>query len=516
MAKDTRKSDIITIVPAIRFDTEKRKDFSKAKIVEYSFKDYFKFQKAEIFSFKKFKEDKVKLPKYHTEQLNLLHSKIIDGAGERLEDCAIIFEKDIERKSLDIIPSDAEELLYYFANRQNITHWVQLGNLKIECMHGAGRTIYINNKMEHYAPKYDMLIPIEQNSIMRICYRNTEETLTRVLESIYIRNPEEFARLFRAIRLYNSACQNEYTNRNSSIVLLAAALEALFDYAPPSTKEKFSYASKVHLGFSEKVEVWAEEFYRLRSFIVHGSKVSEDDLLLSGSHQRGKKRSEKTLHQSHLEIAKDVFDECIFIQLENMGLVKIGDEYKHDRINTIVKRITPNLDKIDGIKDKRFNFASFKKDKQLYREFILRMESFTATDYSASRRIKEVIKVICKLAKDWFEQDIFPWLEETKKRRGTLQDGLDSYGKSLKEVYDYLPILQAASYGHLDLDDRVYNILELCRRCEPVWHAKDKFNFTISEFLERTLRALFGTYQFDIGNGEPKGTIKRVERIEIK
>lgn len=510
------KSDIITIIPEISFDTDKQKIFGKRRFKEYTLPDYFKFGKVSIFSYKKLKEGKIRLPKYQSDQLQKLYDTIIDAAGNKLEDFAIVYEKNVDRKDLTIQSSDAEELLSYFAHRQNITHWVQLGSLKIECMHGAGRIIHINNLMEHFSPKYSYMLPIEQNHKTKIRYSASEKTLTKVLEHLSKRNPDEYARLLRAIRFYNSASSNEYRDRNTSIVLFSAALEALFDYSPPSNQKKFSYAAKVHLGFSEKVEIWAEEFYSLRSTIVHGSKVLVEDLLLSGLHKRGVGRSVKTRHQSHLEIAKDVFDECIFLQLENMGLVKVNKEYKEERIRSIIERIIPNIDKIDLLKNKQFNFENFKKRKKLYRQFLLRIESFTSTDYSGSRRIKEVIKVICQISKDWFEKDTFPWLEEAKKRPGRLGvDTLTSYGESLKKIYDYLPVLNAAKYG-FELDDRISDMRELCRQCEPIWHAKDVFRFIITEFLDRSLRALFGTFQYDIGKGMPKGKIKRVRKVQRK
>lgn len=510
------KSDIITIIPEIRFDTDKHTTFTKRKIKEYILPDSFKFGKVRVFSYLKFKEGKVRLPKYHAEQLKSLHEKIIDAAGNNLEDYAIIYEKNVERKDLNIQASDAEELLSYFAYRQNIAHWVQLGSLKIECMHGAGRMIYVNNIMDYFNPKYNYILPVEQNQ--KVGYDGSEQTLTKVFKHLARRNHEEYARLFRAIRFYNSACSNEHKNRNTSIVLLTAALEALFDYLPPSRKEKFSYAAKIHLGFSEKVEVWAEEFYALRSNIIHGAKVPEEELLLSGLHTRdfkARSKKQKTRHQSHLEIAKDVFDECIFIQLENVGYVKMHREYKNERINSIINRLIPNVDKVNILtKEKKFTFDDFKKNRKTYQKFLLFMESFTATDYSGSKRIKDVIKIICTIAKDWFEKDIFPWLEEAKKKPWHLgRDSLERYDESLKNVYDYLPTLNSVTYG-FELDDRIQDILELCRRCEPILHSKDKFRFTISEFLERSLRALFATFQYDIGKGMPTGKIKRIRKIK--
>jgi len=510
------KSDIITIIPEIRFDTDKHKIFGKRRFKEYTLPDSFKFGKVRIFSYKKFKEGKVRLPKYQSDQLQKLYDTIIDAAGNKLEDFAIIYEKDVDRKSLTVQPSDAEELLLYFAYRQNITHWVQVGNLKIECMHGGGRLIYINNLMEHFSPKFSYMLSIEQNHKIKIRYSAAEQTLTKVLHYLSKRNPDEYARLIRAIRFYNSASSNEYRDRNASLVLFCAALEALFDYSPPSNQKKFSYAVKVHLGFSEKVEIWAEEFYSLRSAIVHGSKVQIEDLFLSGLHKRGTARSVKTRHQSHLEIAKDVFDECIFLQLENMGLVKVNKAYKKERIRSIIERIIPNIDKIELLKNKQFTFENFKKRKKLYRQFLLRIESFTPTDYSGSKRIKEVIKIICQISKDWFEKDIFPWLENVKKRPGRFGvDALHSYGESLKRIYDYLPTLNSAKYG-FELDERISYMRELCRQCEPVWHAKDVFHFSITEFIDRSLRALFGTFQYDIGKGMPKDKIRRMRKVERK
>lgn len=510
------KSDIITLIPEIRFDTDKHKIFGKRKIKEYTLPDSFKFGKVRIFSYKKFKEGKARLPRYQSDQLQKLYQTIIDVAGNKLEDFTIVYEKDVDHKFLTVQPSDTEELLLYFAHRQNITYWIQPGNLKIECMHGAGRTIYINNLMEYFTSKYSYMLSIEQNHKIKIRYSSSEKTLKKVLEHLSKRNIDEYARLIRAIRFYNSASSNEYRDRNTSLVLFCAALETLFDYSPPSSQKKFSYAAKVHLGFSEKVEVWAEEFYSLRSAIVHGSKVQVEDLLLSGLHKRGTGRSSKTRHQSHLKIAKDVFDECIFLQLENIGLVKIiNKEYKEERIRSIIDRIIPNIDKIDLLKNKQFTFENFKKRKKLYRQFLLRIESFTSTDYSGSKRIKEVIKIICQIAKDWFEKDMFPWLEEAKKRHGKLRIHTLNYGKSLKKIYDYLPTLNSAKYG-FELHKRIGAMRELCRQCEPVWHDKGVFSFTITEFLDRCLQALFATFESDIGQGMPKDKIRHIRKAKSK
>jgi len=218
--------------------------------------------------------------------------------------------------------------------------------------------------------------------------------------------------------------------------------------------------------------------------------------LLSGSH-KNKKRSHKSLstrHDSHLAMAKDIFDESMFIQLENMGFVNISKKYKHERIKSIVNRIVPNIDKVDSLKDKKFGFDNFKKNKKLYRQFILQMESFSSTDYSASKQIKGVIKIVCDIAKDWFDKDVFPWIAEAKKNpKKYPKVHLISREKKLKNIYNYLPVLNSTKHNH-ELRGRISNMLNLCLDYKPIWHSKDKFNFTIDEFLERSLRSLFATY----------------------
>lgn len=515
------KADLIVLIPSIQFDiSESPFPPIKIKIKGIQAKDYFKFNKSFICSYKYLLKHKAILKHSYRKFIDEFYNKIIDSAGNKLHDFAVIIDREVKIDSLNIRNLNSEELLNFFAYKQNITHWVPIHNIKIVCFKGGGREHFINNFREVFSPKYNYLLPIEQNHKIKIWLGQSEITLKKVLANLFKTNKKEYDRFFRAIRLHNSACKNEMDDKNTSIVLLAGALEALFDYSSPSTKYKFSYAAKTHLGFREEVEIWAEEFYELRSKIIHGTKVSEEELLLSGEYLRKakskrRKRLMKTRHLSHFEIGKEVFENCMFLQLENMGKVMVKPNYKREIIRNVVNRIRPNLDKINSLlQDRRYTFENFKRDRKLYKSFLLRIESLTPLDYSGSKKIKLLLEKILKITQEWIKKEVLLKIAEARKDNKIPRNYLNSVESVIKKILKYIPTLRTVNYG-FELDNKIQEAQELCRQFDPIVYSKKEFKFSLGVFLSRSLKSLWGTFTYDIGRGMPKKKIRRRRRVRI-
>ena len=54
----------------------------------------------------------------------------------------------------------------------------------------------------------------------------------------------------------------------------------------------------------------------------------------------------------------------------------------------------------------KLNYKSFLNKKDIYKNFILEIERLTTTDYSASDLIKDLLKIIYNITKDWIREDI--------------------------------------------------------------------------------------------------------------
>lgn len=473
--------NLITVYPSIVFETIKL-DWGQKKDDPDTF-DEISYNNTHIFSYKNFIENTSIIDSKYAKHINELHDRIIDTGGNKLDDYAIILDKQIDYSRITIANPDSQHLLSYFFYIQNLDYWVVLDHIKIMCFQGGGRRIFINNSHEHFSPKYLYLLPIEQNHKRKIrLHNNIERLVIEVFNKILDQDSQHYKRLISSITLFNESCRINRFNANSSVVLIVSALESLLDLPRYSKRTSFAYALKLLWGFDKRIEEWALELYGLRSQIVHGDVVEGEKLLAS-----------KDRHYSHFSIARDMFHYTLMFILETHGKVSIDNKYKFRAIKSIRKLVISNKEKISTIlkQKKKFSFKSFLKNKDLYKQFVLQVEELTMIDYSGENLLPNLFELIKTISIEWIEYD-------KSKRHDTKDRALKNYIEFRNKKYDKIKLLfidieklkWRTKYLY-EISQKIADIKEEVRQLEPVFHEKDKFKFTLQEFLDRCLHSMY-------------------------
>jgi len=118
----------------------------------------------------------------------------------------------------------------------------------------------------------------------------------------------EDRRLLRAIGWYNQSGFRFSRHTFETLILHAAtALEALLDLPRGSTTEGFRNAVALLLGDNAELRRWCNDFYNVRSRIIHGDETPA--LMYGASGQRP--------HLSHLDFSRKIFEQCLISLLVN-------------------------------------------------------------------------------------------------------------------------------------------------------------------------------------------------------
>lgn len=478
------KIDLLTIFPGIVLETQKW-DWGK-EVKDTDAYNNIVFNNTHIISYKKLQSDSGILNKRYLKYIDEIHPKIIDSNGSYLTDYTIVLDKNIESKTLEPPTPDSQQLITYFSYLQHLDIWISIDFIKILCFHGGGRHIYLNNQNEHWSPKYSFLLPIEQNHKGKLkISKNKEKSLIDVFSTILNRDLHTYKRLINAIALFNESCRINSFSPNSSIVLIASAFEGLLNIPRYSKKENFAYALKIFWGFDERIEQWAKELYELRSQIVHGDVTESEKLLAS-----------KDCHYPHFKIARDMFHDCLSFILESYGYLIIDKGYKFEVIKRLRNQIISNKEKVNKLlsQKERFSYQAFVNNKDLYKEFILKVEGLTPTDYSAQNIIKNLLKLIFAIAKDWIQAELRKDYGIPDKRlKEYLRFRNDKFSNILK-LFNDIRQIKWSLRGKFQIYDKIGDLEEEVRQLEPIVYKKDEFNFTLPEFFDRCLRAMFAVY----------------------
>lgn len=483
------KSKSITIFPGVvLYDPAIDKYLGRSRGFKGS--TNFKFGNSKIFSYRLMKSRKVRLNKWAREAVEDLYLKIKDSENNSLKDFTVIVsEKD---DSFSLKNNEAEEILSFLAYKDGLSYWISMDRVKSFSFDRL--ETYINNKRTFWDARTVYTLPHTEESVGTLFIGKDNLTLLNVLEATATHDPKLYERIIRAVRLYNSALKVNSDNQEASIVLLASALEALFDLPISSLKKSsFVYAAKLHLGLREEIELWAEEFYELRNTIVHGSEVKKEHLMLSGKYRKGMKlkKKEKTLHYAHFEIAKTVFEECMFLQLEAVGYLKVKHKAKEEIIKGIVNRIRPNRAKFGYLLHKKFNYKAFKSDIELYESFLRIIDAVTPTDYSAEDKYLSLVKKICDIALDWIKEENLEHIGEGKE--GELAEHYTFYRETIGKIKKQIKLLNS-SKTMFEFEDRKRKLQELVTSIDRVVRNIDDLRFHLPEFLDLAIRPLWGTY----------------------
>lgn len=478
------KIDLLTIFPGIVLETKKI-IFGK-EVIDPDAYDEIVFGNAHIISYKKLMSNSNIFDKKYKKYINQIHNKIIDSTGNQLTDYTIILDKNINWDSLKPPTSDSQQLITYFSYFQNLDFWISIYFIKIICFHDKGRVIYLNNRDEHWSPKYSFLLPIEQSHKRKILlHKNREKLLIDIFSTIREKNLDRYKKLINALTLFNESCRINQFNPNSSIILIVSAFESLLGLPRRSKKKSFVYALKILFGFDENIEKWADQLYELRSQIVHGDVLEGEELMAS-----------KDRHYPHFKIAKKIFHNLLLFILEGYGNIEIDKSHKFEVIKALKNKVISNREKVNYILEhkKKFSYLAFVNNKDLYKEFILRVESLTLTDYSARNIIKKLLNIIFSIAKDWIEAEkAEDYKISHEKYKEYIKFRNEKFDNILKLFNDIKQIKWTLN-NFFQVNKKMRNLAEEVRQLEPVIHKKDEFNFEISEFLDRCLQKMFGIY----------------------
>lgn len=478
------KVDLITIFPGIVLETER---YSSGKTVtDTTIFSFLKFGKTQIFSYSYLSLHKRTISLRLKKSLEEVKSKMVDSDTNELRDFTIILDRDTEVEGLLPTNTEMQEFLTFIAYEQNIDFWINLDFVRILCFKDRGREIFLNNQRENYFPKQIYTLPIVQDGLHKILLGRNERGLLKLLTILRARNKSRFERILTSIGLYNEANRLHFFDKKSAVVLMVSAFEALLELPKRPKKETFVFGIKTLLGFNEHVEKWAGELYELRSLIVHGE-VIEGEKLLIGEYK----------HMPHFEIAKESYVVCFYQILERNRFARLNHDFILRRSDEILRKIVPNKKKVDRILSSKtkFSLASFKKNKKLYKEFILSIEGLTHTDYSASKDMLEIIKLIIEIATVWMKENrkVLRKLNDLKGYKDYQLNLLKELENTLSKI-NFTRIKLSRYKDKSYIEEKIRDILKITRKMEPVVHPEDRFDVSLPEFLDRSLRPLWGTY----------------------
>lgn len=475
--------DLLTVFPGIVRGTQeggRRKEVEDTNVC-----DYITFKGARIIFYRNLQWNPGILARRYWDYIDEIDSAIVDSKGNRLTDYTIILDRGIESEALEPPTSDAQQLVSYFSYLQHLDRWISLGFIKVLCFPPKGRMMYLNNQIEFWPEERSLTLPVREMGVGPLRIGKHEKSLMDILSAISDKRLDTYKRLINAMALFNESCRINAFSPNSSIVLITSAFEGLLDLPRYSKKENFGYALKILWGFDRRIEKWATELYALRSQIVHGDVAAGERLLAS-----------KDRHYPHFKIAREMFHSCLLFILESHGTLIVDKRLKFEVIRQLRNYVVSNKEKIDKLvsQRKRFSYQAFVNKKGLYKEFLVRVEELTSTDYSGRDIIPGLLELILRIARDWIEA-------EMKQSRTLVSGKGDEYLEFTKErfgnilkLFDDIERAKWSLKGRLEKKEKMRVLKKEVNQLERVFHRKEEFKFTVSEFLDRCLRATIATF----------------------
>jgi len=159
-------------------------------------------------------------------------------------------------------------------------------------------------------------------------------------------------------------------------------------------KEIFAYIIQLFWGFEENIRKWAEKLYELRSKIVHGSVVGEEEL-----------KPPADRYYSHYEIARKIFDDCLRFALETHGAISIDSKNKSEVKKRLLNLLTSNKEKVKDILRQRLPYRSFEAKEYLYAQFVDTIDTLDPEDDSARNLLVPFLQMAFSIVQDWIESD---------------------------------------------------------------------------------------------------------------
>lgn len=489
------KIDLVTLFPGVVFETEKTD--SREKTGDWGALDDLSFLSSLIVSYKRFVSTRGAFKDRVARCIDEAHSEILDQIGQQLDDSILVVDSDVDWKGVNVPSSESLDLLTYFFNLNDIHRRVGLDFMKVILLPDGPTSRYVNDRSVPWMPGTPWRLPIRQDNQIRIKLRpEREQALAHTLERLHRMRPETYRKMMTALGLFNESCRLNVSHPNSSVVLIVSALEALFGMPRREKKEIFAYIIQLFWGFEENIRKWAEKLYELRSKIVHGSVVGEEEL-----------KPPAGRYYSHYEIARKIFDDCLRFALETHAAISIDFKNKSEVKKRLLSLLTSNEKKIKGMLGRRPTYHSFEANEYLYAEFLDTIDTLDSDDDSARNLLIPFLQLVFSVTQDWIKSDkqrTRQWMESlppsnTKMLAGRRLQRYDEIMHIISEIRK-IPSWPTGKFRRRDEPSLRRHISRLRHEIGNLrsFHGAPakRGGFTVEDFLAKCLGATENVYTF--------------------
>lgn len=414
----------------------------------------------------------------NTEEYETLISAVDEfeySDGSKISACLCLVTKDVEYELDTVLNIPSQNLLEFLIYTEDVDRHQPLNTIDVFLLGDGFRYVYLDKK-RYYERQIRLLPNFNTDPIFKI-----NSVLVNVVDAvnrIYKSNRSFFNCLFSAFSNFNNSCMTSRYSEESSIVLLVAAYESIFQTPKTNKQSVFSYAFKLTWGFDENIFNWATSLWELRNKIVHGSYVEPDSLLM-GDYK----------HCRFFDVGRDFFRDTLYRIVDLNGYISISDEFKDYRFQEFVNKIRPNHEKLEEIIKRKaeFNFKALKANKKLYEDLIGIIDSIVVTDHSMKKNYYAVVKMMCVISKDWlndYETSLDSWPEDEQE---TTKRFLSSY-KAVIDRIDIVNNFDEKDAKGRDFVDLLRAVQDCLRNFGPIVEYPEKPRFTLNDFIARWLR----------------------------
>ena len=166
---------------------------------------------------------------------------------------------------------------------------------------------WVNKDSRLYGPKPRLTLNISQDLLDNYTGAVRGRADFRLLNRLLLRSvTQTSSRIFTALRWFNSAC-NDANDESASIVNLSIAFETLLRLPTEKKSERFIDAISLLLGRTPRLDIWAHQFYIVRSRIVHEGYTQNFHFTATDS----MKKNDGQSYQSLLSYGRQIFQLCL-------------------------------------------------------------------------------------------------------------------------------------------------------------------------------------------------------------
>jgi hypothetical protein len=396
--------------------------------------------------------------------------------GSKVSSCLCLVTKNVVYDYGTVQNSPAQNLLEFSIYTEEVDRHQPLNTIDIFICDNRFRWVYLD-KQRYYERPIRLLPTFYTDPIFKM--DSSLVQLVGVINRICRSNKPLYLSLLSAFSNFNNSCRTSRYSEESSIVLLVSAYESILQTPKNNKQSVFSYAFKLTWGLDENIANWTTALWQLRNKIVHGSYVEPDSLLM-GEYK----------HCRFYDVGREFFRDTLCRLIELSGYVSISVDYKNDRFQEFLNRIKPNHEKFQEIirRKAEFNFKALKANQKLYYDLIGIIDSIMITDNSMKVNYHTVVKMMCDISKEWFDdydQHLESWPTDEQR---TIQRFIRPY----KVVIDNIDIVHGfdeQKTSGQDFNEILQAVERSLRMFGPIVEYPKRPRFALNDFIARWLRA---------------------------